>query len=152
MIYAKKINDFYSICANRNIKKNEIILKLDGIIIDNPNKYTIQIGANQHVIFPPSCGKNDYLWRFLNHSCSQNAYFNIEEKTLIALENIEKDEEITFNYNTTEYEISEPFLCNCKSDNCIKYVEGYKFLSSEQRAEIQSLVTNHIFEIDKSFN
>lgn len=53
-----------------------------------------------------------------NHSCSPNSEFN-DEGRLVALRDLEKNEEITYNYILVPLPASPwNFECQCKSDDC----------------------------------
>jgi hypothetical protein len=107
------------------ITKGSVILRLEGEIRATPNRYSVQISANQHLYPPDSFDELDrrYAWRFLNHSCVPNAAF--EGKNLVALKRIRAGDEVTFNYNATEAEVSSPFHCRCgHCDGGL--VRGYK--------------------------
>lgn len=121
------------VIATAPIAKNENILSVSGNILPAPNKYTIQIAPDKHLeSFTSDYTDTDSLWRFINHSCKPNCAINITNRMLFALQEIKTGEEITFDYNTTEAEISSPFVCNCGAKNCLKYIRGYKYLNREQ--------------------
>lgn len=102
------------------IRKNEVILKLTGKILNHPTKRTIQIGRKKHF-------KNQFV-DYLNHSCNPNSSINIEKLVMVADRAIKPFDDITVNYLSTEYEMVDPFKCNCRSKNCFKDIRGYKFL------------------------
>ena len=85
-----------------------------------------------------------YIWRFLNHSCNPNCYFNPEKLELIALTDIEPNTELSINYLCTEYEMATPFTCNCGEPSCLKQIWGYKFLSKLEKKTLSINVANHI--------
>lgn len=62
--------------------------------------------------------------RFMNHSCDPNTMdFPDDDPTMIvALRNIEKNEEITWNYLPFMNPFQE-FSCNCGSKNCVGIVK-----------------------------
>lgn len=92
-----------------------------------PDRYSIQIGPNCH--FDPK----DTLFGKLNHSCSPNSEIHWSEPTLSirALRDIDRGEEVTFNYLTTESHLAEPFQCHCGSSNCYGQIRGFSFLPKE---------------------
>lgn len=61
--------------------------------------------------------------KFINHSCSPNSETEIIRGHIwiIAIKDIKKGEEITFDYgfNTEGY---EDFPCKCGSENCVGYI------------------------------
>jgi len=67
-----------------------------------------------------SVGGNAF--RFVNHSCSPNAYIRIfrEHVEFYSLRAIRAGEEITCNYGETQHEGMLP--CACGSDRCRSYL------------------------------
>ena len=97
-------------------------------IVSTPNKYTVQIGENKHAM------GSDETWAiYVNHSCNPNTFFNIQTMSFYARKNLSKGEEITFNYLTTEHDMREQFECQCGSENCIKFIQGNKYLTEEKK-------------------
>jgi len=72
---------------------------LEGEILYTPNKYSIEIGKNKHII--------DKWGSYLNHSFDPNT--RIDGKNVIALRDINKNEELHFNYNDNETKMACPF-------------------------------------------
>ena len=94
--------------------KGELILKIRGKIIDHPSRTSIQIGPNRHVdVEAPA--------KFINHSCRPNT--KIEGENIVALKKIAPGEEITFDYQSNEVELSASFICR----ECGQWVKGKKF-------------------------
>lgn len=139
----------HGVFAKIIIPKDTIILHLEGVVIQEPTKYSIQVDTHQHLEIPENINPfsiSAYHWKFLNHSCLPNGYFNMQDKTFRALKNILKGEEITFNYNTTEYKLATPFQCQCHSGNCYGEIKGFRFLSLKQQNEIQHLLVPHLLQ------
>ena len=67
---------------------------------------------------------------FLNHSCDPNTGIIIKENEiyLIAIKDIKKGEEITFDYSTTMDEDDWTMVCNCGSENCRGIIKDFKYL------------------------
>lgn len=72
---------------------------------------------------------------FLNHSCEANCRIKIGcGVLLIAIREINSDEELTINYNASYYDLGNTsFECKCGSKNCCGIVKGYKELDSVKR-------------------
>jgi hypothetical protein len=51
-----------------------------------------------------------------------------ERMLMIARRDIQKGEELSFFYPSTEWEMQAPFICLCGSTNCIHVVAGARFL------------------------
>lgn len=77
----------------------------------------------------------------MNHSCEPNSL--IRDREVIAKRNIQPWEAVTFDYNTTEWEMAEPFSCGCGSENCLQTIQGLKYLTVSQR-ECLGTVAPHL--------
>lgn len=133
---------FKGLFARNDIKAGSVILHLKGSVSTRPNMYSIQLGKDKHLDFPPVRKPDDdldYAWQYLNHSCEPNGYVNAAEYTFCAVRDIKEGEEITFNYLATEDELSSPFQCQCGSAKCYGLIRGNKFLTAEQKAELEQL-------------
>ena len=112
-----------SIIAASNFQKGDIILPFKGDVVQEPGKYTLQIDKDRHLL------ETSEIFSWLNHSCDANAYIDFDNLVLKALRDIETDEEITFNYMTSEWELSSPFACLCNMPSCLKVIQGFKHVS-----------------------
>ncbi len=76
----------------------------------------------------------------MNHSYDANTKLDFrpdaETSRYIAIKEISKDDEVTFNYNATEWE-SEGFECLCCAKNCCKQVRGLKHLPPEEQEKLK---------------
>ena len=66
--------------------------------------------------------------RFINHSCDANCGVMDNEfgaYDFIARRTIVEGEELSFNYETSEYVISAFETCMCGAENCRGYVAGF---------------------------
>ena len=129
MYEVKTIEEGYlGLFATDTIKKGTVILRLaeNSTYLPNPTRTSIQV-RNVHL--------EHYEGGCTNHSCNPNAKilsimwgldmtahyvpFNAFAETstlnpiLLASEDIFAGEEITFDYETTEEKLAEPFKCNC---------------------------------------
>ncbi|BBZ64207.1 hypothetical protein MMON_55080 [Mycolicibacterium monacense] len=87
----------------------------------------------------------DHPWRFTNHSCEPNAV--VRGRHLVSLTAIEVGDEVTFNYNTTEYVLAEPFVCNCGSPRCVGAVRGFVHLRDAERRQLLPLLASHLVAV-----
>jgi SET domain-containing protein len=103
--------------ANRTFNKGEIILLLKGNYFNKPTRTSIQVGNNKHV--------ENYEGGLINHHCNPNTNIviipDVEPALVVANKTIFKGEEITFDYETTEEVMAEPFKCECHG----KSIEGW---------------------------
>ncbi len=140
-IKIKKSNGGRGLFAKKIIKKGEIIFHFDGQIGDraHTDAKSLQIDKNK---FLESTIKFD---NFLNHSCNPNCRIDWQTLNLIALKDIQKNKELSFNYNTSEYNLFEgknsTFECNCGSKNCIGKIKGFRYLSQDQKKKIKKYIS-----------
>ena len=131
------VDGHHRLVATRDFEIEDQILHLRGEIIEYPSRFSVQIGPGQHMEVPADVQVTQpldrYRWRFLNHSCEPNAKF--ENRNLVAIREIKASEQITFDYNTTEYDLAMPFECHCKSDSCCGLVRGYRWQQDQASAE-----------------
>jgi hypothetical protein len=147
-----RVNQEYSLVACKTIDAGDIIFEIRGEYAERPSKYSVQIDHNIHVDVVDTMTTEDmldrYYWRFMNHHCEPTAY--ICDRQVIALRDISVWEEITFNYNTVEYDLSEPFFCCCNSPACIGKVRGYKYLTKEEKSRLRPYTAPYLIQRDSA--
>lgn len=84
---------------------------------------TVQTGADTHITLLPQ------FLQFINHSCAPNVFFNTTSMQLICLQPIQPSDEFTFFYPSTEWEMAQPFICNCGYAECVQLINGASHLS-----------------------
>lgn len=97
-------------------------------ILPAPNKYTLQVNDNTHIMLSPD------VLRYVNHSCNPNVFFDTTTFELVAIRKIDKGDEFTFFYPSTEWNMESPFNCCCGETNCLRNIQGASFLSPETAA------------------
>lgn len=136
----------YRLVANRPAVAGELLFTIEGELTATPNRYTVQIGHDVHVDVPAEFGfeaiLDQFFWRFMNHSCEPTVF--IRDRSVIALKPVVFGQDITFNYNTTEFDMAEPFACQCGSERCIGRVQGYRHLSDEDRQRLRPWLADHL--------
>lgn len=109
----------HALYAARDISKDEVISEFSAReILTEPNFLTIQINHNKHILLQP-----DFL-QYTNHSCEPNVFFDVIHMQQVALRDIKAGEELSFFYPSTEWEMAQPFHCNCGSNKCLKIIRG----------------------------
>ena len=117
---------YKSIYATRDLKPFSTLIKFESQkVLTAPSQFTVQVSETQHVQLKP-----DYL-QYMNHSCAPNIFFDTERMVLTTLKHIQSGEQIAFFYPSTEWKMTEPFDCNCGSDNCLQHIGGAAYLSYE---------------------
>jgi hypothetical protein len=134
------------VVARQAIVRGQRVLPLHGEIVAIPSRYSVQIGAEQHLVPSPDCPDDAlparFPWCFLNHSCAPNAA--VVGLTVVAIRDIAPGEAVTFDYNTTEAELAEPFQCRCGSPGCVGIVRGATHLSAAERAMREPYVAGYL--------
>jgi hypothetical protein len=123
VVYCKEKQQ-HAIFSLNHIGQNEVITSFSTKeLFSTPSYLTIQIDNKKHISLSP-----EYL-QYTNHSCSPNVFFNTIDFNLVAIKDIQAGEELCFFYPSTEFEMAQPFDCLCGAPNCLKKIEGAKYLS-----------------------
>ena len=119
------------IFANKDFQKGEEVLVFKGSeILEKSGMHTLQIGSAKHLLVAEP-------WRYVNHSCNPNC--GIKNKViLVAMKDIKKGEEITFDYAMTEFHF-EAMKCLCDFVNCRGEITGFCNLPDEIRDKYKRL-------------
>ncbi|MDB9518120.1 SET domain-containing protein-lysine N-methyltransferase [Roseofilum reptotaenium CS-1145] len=115
-----------SLHATVNLMPGQVISRFGAKEIRNqPSYLTVQIHRDRHIMLDP-----EWL-QYINHSCNPNVVFNTSKQDVIAVRPLEKGEEITFFYPSTEWLMDRAFDCLCNSDNCLGTIQGAAHLPLE---------------------
>jgi hypothetical protein len=144
--YSENVVGQKALLSTSEIKAGSIIF----IFTNTPSyirtRTSIQIGINEHI----EAGE---FGSFTNHSCNPNsvikAYIEGDKARvcLIAIRDIKIDEEICFDYATTETDLTPKLKfqpCLCMAHNCRLKMVGFQDLSAMQQAHlIQKQIAAH---------
>jgi hypothetical protein len=128
------------------------ILALEGALSDRPTRYSIQIGVGLHLLPFEGLEPDDVRcpWRFLNHGCRPNAAFCGHR--LVAIRSTAPEEEITFHYATTEWEMAEPFACRCPAcEPAPRTIAGFRALGEAERRALWPFAAAHLRELARGW-
>ncbi|MCC6650588.1 MAG: SET domain-containing protein [Candidatus Eisenbacteria bacterium] len=132
--------------AIRPIPRGAYLFTMLGSERPSPTRYSVQVGAELHL--DQDCARDEFdlvrrfFWRYLDHHCEPTAF--IRDRDVIATRDIATGEGVTFDYNTTEYDMAEPFDCHCDSERCVGTVRGARHLTGEQRARREHLLPGYL--------
>jgi hypothetical protein len=98
-----KLTNEKGLFSTEKYKKGDVLYTLSGEVYSEPTRETIHIGDNKHIY--------DKYGIYINHSFNPNIC--IKDQSLVALCDIEIDDELFFNYNDTEINMAKPFYVNC---------------------------------------
>lgn len=136
--------------AKKDISKDEEIAMFDGEIYfsskasDLPNEPPFKIRDRAIQISEFAWQDSNSLARFANHSCNPNC--GIKGNTiLVAMEQIKKGQEITFDYEMTED--SDWFMeCSCGESRCRKQIRGFKYMPKNIRSEYGNYIASWLLK------
>lgn len=108
-----------SLHASVAFKPGEVISEFHAGVTQSFATYlTVQTGPGTHITLQP-----EFL-QYINHSCSPNVFFDTTQLQLVALKPLAPGDELTFFYPSTEWDMSQPFVCNCQNANCLQLING----------------------------
>ena len=135
---SKNLN--YGVFARKNVVKGERLAVFGGHVMDVKDEpdgdHTLQI-ADDLVIGCPSATTSEPA-EFFNHSCDPNAGLR-GQIYLVALRDINAEEQICFDYAMVLNLASYRFTCCCGSSNCRNVVTGEDW----KRADLQERYDGH---------
>lgn len=138
-----------SLVAAQSIEAGCLLFQIEGKVTDRASRYSVQIGRDLHIDLPNPQSAHElellcelHPWRFLNHGCEPNA--RIVGRGIFARRAIVAGEQVTFDYDTTEWEMAEAFRCHCGAGSCRGEIRGYKFLSPEARAQLGEAAAEYL--------
>ena len=123
------------------VAEGEAVFDLTGRIVSAPTMHTLQIAEGVHL--EPDAAS----WAMINHSCLPNCVIDIGLRRVVACRAIAPDEELTFNYLTTEWEMAAPFSCGCGAAHCPGIIRGYRFLNAAQRVAIRATTAPYLLRL-----
>ena len=137
----------FRVVALEAIAEGERVLHFHGELVEHPTRETLQIDTLRHLAVPKGLGVervlDEYAWRFLNHSCDANGI--VRHRELVARRPIEAGDQITFNYNTSEWDMTEVFPCRCDAPDCTgETVRGFRYLSAEEKEALRPHLSGHL--------
>jgi hypothetical protein len=123
--------------ATRGYLPDEVIINLGNKPTEKENPGRIQINEEKFILPPLD----------IYHSCKPNAYIDWDSMDLKAVGTVSEGTTVTYHYGTSEddYRIGA-FHCTCGDSDCIKYFQGFKYLSDGQRDKIKERVSPFLKE------
>ena len=114
----------WGLYAKKHIPKGKLVFSaraLEYLDDDQRNSHSIQTDWNKHVIM-------DLPAVLVNHSCDANV--GIQANTsgaydFVAIRDIAQDNEVLWDYETSEYSIESQFQCSCGAENCRGLLKGF---------------------------
>ena len=113
-----------ALVAAVSFASGDVICKFSAGITQSFATYlTVQTDPDRHITLVP-----EFL-QYINHSCAPNVFFNTTSMELVCLQPMQPGDEFTFFYPSTEWEMAQPFVCNCGNAECLQLINGASHLS-----------------------
>ncbi|AXQ28683.1 SET domain-containing protein [Solimonas sp. K1W22B-7] len=109
--------------ARRAYRPGEVIARFDDASDAAQSYLTVQVGPERHVLL-------DMLGN-LNHSCRPNVAIDADARTVTACRAILPGDMLSFFYPSTEWDMARPFACQCGEPECVGYIAGARYLSTD---------------------
>lgn len=130
-----------SLQAARSFAPGDIVFPLAGRLVERPTRRTIQVAMYAHL---DPVSELVSPWGWLNHGCDPNVAIDIPNRVVIARLPIGAGDELRFDYNSTEWKLAEPFVCNCGAPTCVGVAMGFAYLSLERQQVMVRDAAPHI--------
>ncbi|MEP7143685.1 MAG: SET domain-containing protein-lysine N-methyltransferase [Ferruginibacter sp.] len=125
-VWFNSISRHHSLYATTAFNTGDMIAKFYAATTQNyPTYLTVQTGRDTHIILEP------VFLQYINHSCDPNVFFDTTAMQVICIKPIHPGDELGFFYPSAEWEMAQPFVCNCGSKNCLQLINGAAHLSEE---------------------
>ncbi len=124
--------------AKEGIPEGTPVLKIIGPAVKAPGQDTIQVDERFHISAAGS------PWRSIRHSCDPNCAVNFNTWTFYATRPIEAGTDLTYNFLTTEWELTAPFRCACGARCCQGDIAGFKHLPLSRQEELAPTVSPYL--------
>jgi len=159
---SKRLKGEVGVFATRNLKKGSIIADANQYLsekfiswavfhnLDSITQKKIMDycpGDANGFYAPPDLNYISIAWH-LNHSCNPNAGF-LENYNLVAVRDIKKGEELTWDYSTYESNPNFKMKCLCGSKNCRTTITGNDWKLLMQNKDRKKYISSEIKNLAK---
>jgi hypothetical protein len=131
------------IFANVDFKRGDLIFIWKGILMRGLYHWRVGkrwLQTDQYAWIDPY---KDNPGCYINHSCNPNSGIR-NSIEMVAMREIKKGEEVTFDYSTSESEDGWYLICHCGEKNCRRLIKPYEFLSKELKLNYRDFVSEYL--------
>jgi SET domain-containing protein len=131
--------------ARRSIPAGSLVVRMGGVVIHKDQVYeglrALQIGPDTYLSEDhENPGKDDLI----NHSCAPNLGFLDGSVTLYALKDIEKDEELGFDYSSAMNEPGWEVECQCGAEACRGKIQSFCDLPEDLKNRLRPVALAYL--------
>lgn len=129
--------------AKVNFKRGDLIFTWEGVL--KKGRFPCYVGSRWLQIEKfqwISPLRNNPGW-YINHSCSPNSGIRNSVK-IVAMKNIRRGEEVTFDYSTSESENGWYLICHCENKDCRRIIRSYAFLCEELKYKYRDFISEYL--------
>lgn len=124
-----------AVFAGKAFKCGDVVMKFSGPILsknDVPKKYKGENDRYMQIDIDTYLGPSGDFDDLINHSCDPNTGLKFMDFgiLLVAIKNIKKGDEITWDYSTTLFDNQWKMKCDCRSKKCRKIVDDFTLLDN----------------------
>jgi len=126
------------------IPKHSIIFSFNNTVSYERTRTSIQVGPIEHIeagdfgsYTNHSCEPNTMMWSHIRHNSQEG------QVVCIALQDIQKGEELYFDYATTESELTPELKskeCLCGKVNCRTKIKSFSDLTEKQKEQLSESI------------
>jgi len=115
--------EVFHVLARRDIGLGQVVCRLPKVFTDTRDRHSIEVGPGRHQAF------TDEIDDYINHSCDPNLELVVgdaesDEYVFRAIKPISVGDEVSWDYETFESVLQNPFPCTCGAVNCRKMIVG----------------------------
>lgn len=135
----------YGLFSKILYRENDVVLVYDAEIFP---MHLVKDGIRIDGVFGMEFKNKGCIEYHVNHSCNSNCRLSLEKTpTLIALKDIPIGKELTYNYNSTQYDMFESeseFNCKCGEKECLGRIRGFRYLTAKQKKSIKDTLSPYL--------
>ncbi|MCS7045049.1 MAG: SET domain-containing protein [Gemmataceae bacterium] len=122
--------------ATAPIARGEVLAHMQGWLATtaqlDENWFALQVGPDLWL-----CSDGTSLDDCINHSCDPNAGFRDGQPILVALRDIDADEEIGWDYSTAMAEPNWSLVCRCSAPTCRRIIRPWPDLTPQLQERLR---------------
>jgi len=128
------------VVAARAFAKGDAVILANALELIPQDSHTLQRSKDEHFFI-------DLPARFVNHSCNGNIGIqdnDVGAYDFFALRDIERGEELRWDYETSEFQILGFSKCSCGDPKCRIYLGGFKKHGESIKAQYGEYYAKHL--------